>query len=40
MVRTPLGETFRDFIGEIAVWAVICLVGGVFVQPSPMREPA
>jgi len=30
-VRTQLGETFLDFIGEIAVWAVICLVGGVFI---------
>ncbi len=31
MVRTPLGETVLEFIGEIAVWAVLCLVGGVFV---------
>jgi len=31
MVRTAVGETFLEFIGEIAVWAVICLVGGVFV---------
>ena len=30
MVRTAVGETL-EFIGEIAVWAVICLVGGVFV---------
>jgi uncharacterized membrane-anchored protein len=30
-VRTPLGETVQEFIGEIAVWAVICLVGGVFI---------
>jgi hypothetical protein len=30
-VRTQVGETFREFIGEIAVWVVICLVGGVFI---------
>jgi hypothetical protein len=30
-VRTPLGETVLESIGEIAVWAVICLVGGVFI---------
>lgn len=30
-MRTQLGEAFRDFIGEIALWAAICLVGGVFI---------
>jgi hypothetical protein len=31
IVRTPLGETVLESIGEIAVRAVICLVGGVFI---------
>jgi len=30
-VRTPLGETVQDFILEIAAWAVVCFVGGVFI---------
>jgi hypothetical protein len=30
-VRDPIGETLREFIGEIAVWGVLCLVGGAFV---------
>ena len=30
-MRPPLGETVQDFILEIGVWAVICLVGGVFI---------
>jgi len=30
-VRTPLGQTVQEFILEIGVWAMICLVGGVFI---------
>lgn len=31
MERSPLGETVQDFILEIGPWAVICLVGVVFI---------